>query len=379
MGDAVFEWLLDGAPGAVDAADIAQQIGIRLEAGGVPLDRFHVFVKTLHPTVVGRQFRWTRGEPIRTFELTLAMQQSAMFLASPLAELATTRTVIRRRLDAPLAESDYQVLHELRADGFTDYLCAPLVFTSGELHALTFATRAPGGFTDAHLAQLHGIARPLALVAEVWALRRVAANLLDTYVGRHSGERILRGRIIRGDLETLQAVIWCSDLRDFTALSAQLAPQATVAVLNELFDCQVPAIERHGGEVLKFIGDGLLAIFPLGEHDIAARCRDALAASTEAFAALDQRNATATPIQFGLALHVGEVAYGNIGGASRLDFTAIGSAVNVASRLEGLTRAVGRRLVISERLAAHAGIPLDDLGSFPLKGVVEPQRVFAPH
>lgn len=267
----------------------------------------------------------------------------------------------------------------MKRDGFTDYFCAPIEFLSGETHAATFATRAPGGFAEEHLAAIRRILPPLSRLAEIFALRRVAGNLLSTYVGRNSGDRVLAGRILRGDVESMHAVIWFSDLRGFTEMSARSTPRAIVDVLNELFDCQVPAIEKHGGEVLKFIGDGLLAIFPGIEDDLAARCKDALAAADEAFAALDARNArAAAPIRFGLALHAGVVAYGNIGGASRLDFTAIGPAVNLAARLEGLTSKLGRRLVLSGLLAPYAGIPLEDLGEFELKGVPEKQRVFAP-
>jgi adenylate cyclase len=270
------------------------------------------------------------------------------------------------------------VLAELKAQGYTDYLCAPLLFTNGEIHGAAFATRHPLGFSDAHLDEIRHILRPLARIAEIFALRRIATNLLSTYVGHDSGARILAGRITRGDVETLRAVIWFSDLRGFTAMSASRSPHEMIGVLNELFDCQVPAIDAHGGEVLKFIGDGLLAIFPFAnEGDVRKRCADALAAAREAFAALDARNATAdTPIQYGLALHVGEVAYGNIGGAQRLDFTAIGPAVNLAARLESLTGKLGRRIVLSSELAAHATVPLVELGAFELKGVPGAPRVF---
>jgi adenylate cyclase len=289
-----------------------------------------------------------------------------------------TRTEVRRDLSVALAPDDFGILHDLKAEGFTDYLCAPLSFLSGETHAATFVTRAPGGFTDAHLATIRRMLRPLSRVAEIFALRRVAANLLSTYVGHDCGERILKGRIMRGDVETLRAVIWFSDLRGFTSMSARLTPREIIDVLNELFECQVPAIEKHGGEVLKFIGDGLLGIFTYS-NDVTTRCHDALAAAADAFAALDARNAkSASPIRFGLALHVGEIAYGNIGGASRLDFTAIGPAVNVAARLEGLTSGLDKRVVVSAEFAANAQVDLDDLGPFELKGVPDPQHVFTP-
>jgi adenylate cyclase len=375
--DALFDWLVDGAPGAAQPIDIVERLARDLNTAGVPLDRVYVFVTTLHPTVLGRQFRWTKGEPLETRELTLAIQQSPAFAGSPLILVTKQRQEVHRPLEGALAKDDFGVLHDLKAQGFTGYLCAPLPFVSGETHAATFVTRTPGGFTDEHLATIRRIVRPLSRLAEIVALQRVASNLLSTYVGRNSGDRILSGRIMRGDIETLRAVIWFSDLRGFTSLSARLPPRAIIDLLNELFDCQVPAIEKHGGEVLKFIGDGLLGIFPL-DKDVDTRAADALAAANDAYAALDARNAgAAEPLRFGLALHVGEIAYGNIGGASRLDFTAIGPAVNVAARLEGLTGKLDRRVVVSSELAGHLHVPLEDLGAFELKGVPTPQHVFA--
>lgn len=381
MSEKLFEWLLDGVPGAKQAADVAERIGVDLVESGVPVNRLTVWVTTLHPTIVGRQFRWRPGGPATVADLTIPAQSSAAFQSSPVAVMTREKREIRQRIDDSLAPDKYPILHELRAEGFTDYLCAPLFFTSGEVHGVSFATRASGGFTDAHLDAMRHILRPLARIAEIFALRRVATNLLSTYVGHDSGARILSGRITRGDVETLRAVIWFSDLRGFTEMSSRCTPREIIEVLNQLFDCQVPAIEKHGGEVLKFIGDGLLAIFALdaasGALAVAARCADALAAAADSFAALDERNAReSSPIRFGLALHVGEIAYGNVGGSARLDFTAIGPAVNLAARLEGLTGKLDRRVVLSSDLAAHAKVPLVSLGEFELKGVPGKSSVF---
>ncbi len=385
--DELYEWLVDGAPGATQSTDIVERVATDLSRAGVPLERFFVFVTTLHPTVLGRQFRWAVGEPLKTLELTYEIQQSAAFSHSPIVRVVTTREEVRRKLDAPIDEADFGILHDLQREGCTDYLCAPLPFVSGETHAVTFVTRAPGGFTAAHMATIHRILRPLSRLAEIYALRRVAGNLLSTYVGHNSGERILGGHIMKGDIEVVRAVIWFSDLRGFTEMSSRMTPRTIIDTLNELFECQVPAIEKRGGEVLKFIGDGLLGIFPIGAaaDSTRARCEDALAASRDAFDALDERNTLSTrkpsplpQLQFGLALHVGDFAYGNIGGASRLDFTAIGPAVNLAARLEGLTGKLNRRLVVSEDFAKVAAGSFDDLGAFDLKGVPEKQHVFTP-
>lgn len=376
----LFDWLVDGAPGADTAPQVIERLAYELRAAGLGVERLGVFVKTLHPTVIGRAFWWEVDKPLKIVELTLAVQQSAMVQNSPVTTVSASKIELRRRLTEPLAAADFPVLHELRARGFTDFVCFPIVFLRGQTHAITFATAKLGGFSDVEVDLLRHVVRPLARVTEIFALHVTAANLLDTYVGRKSGERILAGRIFKGDIETIGAVVWFSDLRGFTESTARQTPRETIDMLNALFECQVPAIEKRGGEVLKFIGDGLLAIFPVAAGDAAvAAAAAALAAADDSFAALAAHNAVvARPIQFGLALHIGEIAYGNIGGASRLDFTAIGRAVNIAARLEALTGKLGRRMVVSADFAQLTARPLVDLGEFELKGVPGPQHVFTP-
>ncbi len=376
---ALFEWLLDGAPGASTSPEIVERLAVEARAGGIPLDRVAVFVSTLHPNIFGRAFYWRPDAPVHVADLSVEQQYAPDVQQSPIGEVWRTQREFRRRLQS-LVATDYTILHELIAEGFTDFVAFPLRFTSGQTHAITFATLHPGGFADDQLATLRQLMRPLARVAEIYALRRVATNLLDTYVGHNAGDRILAGRISRGDIETIHAALWFSDLRGFTQITTTQTPRETIDMLNELFECQVPAINAAGGEVLKFIGDGLLAIFPIADPAAApTRCLAALEAVDAAFAALARRNlAAAQPIHFGVGLHVGEVAYGNIGGADRLDFTAIGAAVNLAARLEGLTSRLGRSLVTSADFAAHlaASGRLAVLGEFELKGLQGPQRVF---
>jgi len=220
-------------------------------------------------------------------------------------------------------------------------------------------------------------------VAEIRALRRTAGNLLNTYVGRSAGERILAGKIRRGFLETIHAAIWLSDMRGFTALSERLPPRDLVDLLNRYFDCQVPPILAHGGEVLKFMGDGLLAIFPLSSDggDAGEVCRRALASAREAKALIDALDAPAgveggDAIRFGLALHAGQVMYGNIGGGDRLDFTCIGPAVNLAARLEKVAAGLGRSIVASAEFAGHVPDEFTPLGEFAVAGFAAPQMVF---
>jgi adenylate cyclase len=373
--DALVDWLIDGAPGATTAPEVVGRVGSELRAADVPLDRLLGYVTTLHPSVAGRFFEWSADKPVQVGELPHGIFESERWKNSPLAKAILGRTEHRARLTMEAQRRVYPVLEELWGQGFTDYLAHPMLFTSGQAHVVTFASKAADGFSEADLASLRRIIRPLARIAEILAQRRVATTLLDTYVGRKTGDRILAGRIRRGDYETLRAVIWFSDLRGFTELSTRATTPEVIETLNRVFDCQVPSIEKHGGEVLKFMGDGLLAIFPFGDADEPAAVADrALEAAHQALAAV----VALAPLRIGLALHVGELAYGNIGGEHRLDFTAIGPAVNLTSRLEGLTSKLGKPLVISEELARLTTRASDELGTFELKGIPSPARVFAP-
>jgi len=376
----LFDWLLDGAQSAPTAVDVVERVGRDLHAAGVPVERLMAFVLTLHPNVAGRSFRWEAGKPVKVGELSTQARLATVGDKNPVGEVAATKHECRIRLVPFPKDCPFGVAKDLASDGFTDYVCMPMMFHDGETHAVSFATKHPGGFSDEHLSALRRIMRPLSRIGEGLAVRRTASNVLAVYTGKRTSEHIMAGRIHRGDVDMIRAAIWFSDLRGFTELSGRIEPHETIALLNELFDCQVPAIDAHGGEVLKFIGDGLLAIFPISsEAEIATQCAAALSAAREAFVALDARNAKASrEIRFGLALHVGEIAYGNIGGATRLDFTAIGPAVNLAARLEGLTGKLGKRLVVSEAFAEHVpGGAFAPVGTFELKGIAGAQQVFA--
>lgn len=267
---------------------------------------------------------------------------------------------------------DYPVLHDLRDEGVTDYVVAPLHFSGGEVHFSSWATRQPGGFTDAEIEAIQSLIAPLARVAEIRAWYRVAGNLLTTYVGKDAGERVLAGHIRRGDTEAIHAAIWLSDMRGFTTLADTLPPQDLVDLLNRYFDCQVPAIVEHGGEVLKYMGDGLLAIFPVG----AAALKAGRAARNQ-IAALGASDGNGSGLRFGLALHVGDVLFGNIGSGNRLDFTCIGPAVNLAARLEKLAGRLGRTILASEDFVDHCGDDgLQPIGRFAVAGFAAEQMVY---
>jgi adenylate cyclase len=380
---AVAGWLIDGARSAMDSAAVLGQLCERLVAGGLPLARVGVFVRTLHPQLLGRSFVWQPGAEVQTNLAPAEFVLSAQYLESPIARVYDTRQALRRHLADPQCPMDFSILTKFRAEGMTDYVATPLFFTDGAVHGATWTTRRAGGFTNDDIAAIETIVAPLARVAEVRALHRIAANLLDTYVGHHAGERILAGKIHRGDTERIQAAIWLSDMRGFTARADRMAPESLIALLNAYFDCQVPAIISQGGEVLKFMGDGLLAIFgiPAGGDQAGATCARALTAAREAGERIADLGGAegdpgAEPVKFGLALHLGEVLYGNIGGASRLDFTCIGPAVNLAARLEKLASRLGRSIVASEYFAGHCTDDLVAIGDFALPGFAEPHSVF---
>jgi adenylate cyclase len=381
--ESIIQWLVNGAPGAAGPAKVVERLCNDLVELGIPIDRSAAFVRTLHPHVMGRAFVWRPGVPVTVREAPFRMINTPTYQNSPVHHTCMSGVPFRSHPQLEPVPRRFPMLDELASEGVTDYYVSPLRFLSGQVHAISFATKIDGGFTESQIAAFERITPPLARLAEILALTRTAVNLLDTYVGHNAGERIIQGRIARGDTDTIKAILWFSDLRGFTELASRIAPATLIGVLNDLFDCQVPAIDKHGGEVLKFMGDGLLAIFPIEgskktTEEIAA---EAFAAADESFAALVALNKERTAradeaIKFGLALHIGEVAYGNIGGANRLDFTCIGPAVNLAARLEGLTGRLGKPVVVSGELAALAKRELVRVGAFELKGVPGVAEVF---
>ena len=379
---AVADWLIDGARSAVMPHEVLEGLCDRLVGCGIPLWRAGVFVRTLDPHVTGRRFLWRLGKGVETSELLYEDLQTPQFQNSPVAHVYASRAALRQRFAADDDARRFPLYRELRAEGATDYLASPLIFTDGTIHVATWATQHPDGFSAQQIAGIEAIVAPLARVAEIRALRRTASNLLNTYVGRNTGERILSGQIRRGHTESIHAAIWLSDMRGFTALADRLPPQTLTDLLNRYFDCQVPAIVEHGGEVLKFIGDGLLAIFPVAENRANAQavCHNTLAAACAAQTSIAELGSAGIEgveaVRFGLALHLGDVLYGNIGGGNRLDFTCIGPAVNLAARLEKLTGRLGRSILASDAFARHCCPPLSALGEFTLPGFNLAHRVY---
>ena len=373
----VVDWLLAGARPATRPHQVLRLFCERLVACGMRLDRLALFVQPLHPNVAARGFYWRRGAAeIEVNEEDHSFIGTEEQLSSPIYRVRTSRREIRRRLEDAAAPLDFPVLDELRSQGVTDYLIMPLEFVSGEVHGLSVATRSAGGFTDAELAAFKRVLPAFTRLVEVFGLTHKAANILDAYLGSHAGEQVLQGRIRRGDAERIHAVIWFCDLRDSTPLADALGPEAFLALLNEYFECVLGPVLERGGQVLRFIGDAALAIFPVG-GDPAEAATSAVDAAREALARMaalneQRRGAGAPELAFGIGLHLGDVLYGNIGTRTRIEFTVIGAAANEAARIEALCKTLGAPLVVSDAVARHTRHAWRPLGRHPLRGVEKP-------
>jgi len=380
----VRDWLLREGPGFGSITELAAALCGRLVADGLPLARVTMHIGTLHPLYLGTGVRWYRThDTIDEMLVTHQVRQSTFYTLSPMRAVFEQGETVRIRIPAVATEGEYPILADLRGEGMTDYLALPLPSTIGRRNGATFATDRPGGFSEADLARIDGMLPALALVFEMLAMRRIGTNLMNVYLGRQAGARVLDGQILRGHGETMRAVILQADLRSFTRLSDTLPGADVIAALNAYFERMVTPVHARGGEVLKFIGDGLLAIFPVRDDGTAAAaCAAALDATQEGLRAMDRLNADraalgAPELEAVVALHFGDVIFGNIGAEDRLDFTVIGPAVNVASRLEKLTRPLDRRVLASgDFAAAAADRPLVSLGFHPIRGLREPLEVF---
>ena len=352
------------------------ELARRLRAHRLPLYRAAVFVRTLHPNVLGRGFIWHETtDKVEVNEAAYDFLQSDQYLQSPIRTIFTEHGEVRRRLSERHCPIDFPVLEDFRKEGVTDFLGLPLAFLNGEVHAATFATRRSGGFDEAEVAALREVASPLARIAEIYAHLRKSRNILEAYLGAHAGAKVLEGHIRRGDGEDLRAVLWFCDLRDSTALADSMSRAEFLALLNDFFESVLgPVLERRG-EVLRFIGDAALAIFPVGD-DAGAACRQAVDAAREAIARMQAANARRPrALEFGIGLHLGDVLYGNIGTPSRIEFTVIGAAANEAARIEALCKELRAPLLLSRPVAEH--VPgCRSLGAHRLRGVGAPVELF---
>jgi adenylate cyclase len=381
IGQAVSDWLLGEARAAPSTAALFDELCWRLVGTSIPLWRATIMLPTLHPQARAYGHRWWRERGV-TEELRVrhGADKTDDYRASPIRHLIEHGGTVRYRLEDEGSIRDFPLLQSLRRAGGTDYFAAPLSFFNGRYQASTWTTNRAGGFKDEQLDAVRRVLPVFSTVSEGMAMRRLAGTLLDIYLGPTIGQRILRGEVRRGHGERLRAILMATDLRGFTSLSDRLAPDALIRLLDGYFDAVAGTIGAYGGEVLKFVGDGVLAIFPItgSEQTIAA---SALAAAESILQGLSERNearaAAGEPIiRLGIGLHIGEVFYGNVDAATRLDFTANGPAVNLVCRLEALTKRFEPPLLLSSDFARLCDRPLQSLGFQPVKGLGVPEEVF---
>jgi len=394
-------WLTQAGLAGTSETDIVSSFCDRCVAAGLPLARTLVFVDTLHPVHEGRLFRWGYGpteapllEYGRTSPDALAasgsephdVEMAERWRNTPHYQMVQTGdSFLRRRLNAT-AKDEFAVLSDFLAAGMTDYVAIISRFAPegviGEMDGVysSWATRAPDGFSDGQIAALQRLAPYLALAIKSVSLARMTGTLMQTYLGRDAGQRVLGGRIVRGIAERIDAVVWFSDLRGFTRIT-DTAPEHAIPLLNDYSDAIVSAIHEHDGDVLKLIGDGTLAIFTAEDRTHA--CGAALSAAIAARERVDELNrrraVDGKPItDMYLGLHVGEVFYGNVGSRERLDFTVIGPAVNEASRIAAMCRSVDQPVLMSSAFADVGDIKrrLISVGRYALRGVAHPQELF---
>jgi adenylate cyclase len=379
----VAHWLINGTQDERFIDNIFAEMCVRLQRAGIPVKRASLHVLINHPQWLGARMMWADG--MREAEIVRIdhdVRGRSEYIDSPANEIHDGANEVRENLERdPALGRKHAVYDEMRAKGLTDYVAWPIYHTLGKRHFVTFATDRRGGFDDAHLAGLFNVLPALALVSEIRVKNRLARTLLETYVGSHAGELILAGAMTRGSGTTVRAAILICDLRDFTRISDNWPRDDVIDLLNGYFYAMSEPIARHGGEILKFIGDGLLAIFPLSQPSACANLLRAVAEARQAVVALNEKNSETgrETLNYGIGVHVGDVMYGNIGSRTRLDFTVIGPAVNMASRLEALTKELGRPVLLSRAFAdlVEGEFDLERVGEYPVRGFNDKIELFA--
>lgn len=376
---AVRDWLLGEAYEISDPNVIIEGLCLKLRDAGVPIEQATSAVELRHAERAANSRIWELGSPARE-EIYTHDRGSEATGKRPLAEAHRLNEWIFTWLpDTP--NETYDIVPPLRAAGFTHHIAVPVVLPNGMRNGFTFATRNPNGFSDQDVAVLRSIFPTLAALQEILATRRVMREVMRMYVGEEPHIRILSGDVRRGEVLRIRAAILFADMRDFTRLTSSLSEEAATALVNDYYDCIVPPIDERGGEVLKFMGDGILAIFRAGKDEEIESCMRAFAAACAGLLSVARHNDQYGAISFdvGIGLHFGNAAYGNVGSCARLDYTVIGRDVNLAARIADLCRKLNQSLLLSKPFQAYLSEhEVRDLGPFSLKGINETQTLFAP-
>jgi adenylate cyclase len=355
----------------------------------MPLARAQVTFSVLHPLYRAMGFTWRRSEGLKVegYRHVMFTNDADRFMKSPYYVLVSNRLEYLRRLIEDGEATEFPILDDLRKEGITDYLAYFHAFEQQRSQGImgSWASDRDGGFTDGDIAALLRIQNHLAVATKMAVLRKLASNMLTTYVGASAGQRVLSGQIKRGDGETVRAALVMADMRQSTVLAERLGRQGYIDTLNAFFDATAQPMVAEGGEILSFVGDGFLAIFPCERNKAAseAACKIALQAAQKAVRAMvgvneRRRSANQCEIGFGVGLHVGNVMFGNVGLKDRLTFSAFGAAVNEVQRLESLTKKHPTRIVASDTFVEYCGGRWVALGTEQLRGIEAGVAIFAP-
>ncbi|MGY5805551.1 adenylate/guanylate cyclase domain-containing protein [Rhizobium sp. LEGMi12c] len=369
----LIEWLTGDECHALDEAGLVAGLGRRLQAVGLPVDRLTLHLTTLHPEFIGRTFAWAPGEPVeihdREHGSRLALANTPLMKAQEMRE-----PLIVGPGESP--HGRWQHIDIFSGRRLVQLIVAPLCNADGPISSAVFATRRPGGFTSSEQDLIERILPALRNTCELRVLRQCELSLLDTYIGPMTASRILAGHIRRGEIESMEAALLLCDLRGFTELSNRLPGETVLGLLNAYFDKVVPAITHEGGEVLKFMGDAVLAFFP--GIDATGACNAALTAAKTILGEIGGFEYDGIHVKAGIALHYGEVSYGNVGSGNRLDFTLIGPDVNIVSRIQNVCSESGKALLMSGPFQQKADITdAISIGRRQLKGFAKAMELFA--
>lgn len=401
-------WLLQETLSDPDIVELFGTLCQRLHAIGLPLERAALSWPTLHPLFQAEQIYWHLGEGAELFQYRHDAKSTGAFESSPFNHvLVHDLDQMRRRLDGPEALVDFPVLQELVSEGFTDYLMTATRFSIAEVKGFrggksgimaSWSTRRPGGFTDTDLEALARVQRVFAVACHSAIQKRVMVNLAEAYLGATAAARALSGEVRRGDGERIRAIIWHSDLRRSTRLSNEMAPEAYLDLLRSYYDCTAQSVIDEGGEILEFIGDAVLAIFPvrgdtggpeaaraaMRAMELALDRREAWLAAREAAAGSDAAAGGVADgmdgqkmLNFSISMTIGEVMFGNIGVPTRLTFSAIGPAVNKVARLDELSKKLGRAVLATKELAQVDPDRWVSIGPQRLRDFDQPIELFA--
>ena len=386
------DWLVDVALGDIDLEALFLEFCNRILDAGIHLTRGHLATRSLHPMYVAGTVTWEREDMPDVVRIPPEGDDSEGWKQSPLFALLHSRGFeARHRLITGDEWREFPVLVDLRERGATDYYAQIVIFGSPEQAwarqdgcIFSWATDHLAGFSDDQIAALRWLGTRFGIIAKLDRREQTAINVVTTYLGAEAGRRVLDGQIKLGDGEIIPAVIWYSDMRRSTALADSLPRETFLGILNNYFNCTAGAVLDHGGEVLQFIGDAVLAIFHVDGIDDRARAASiALAAARDAEKRLAEINAKRMEsgeqsLDFGLALHLGELMFGNIGVPERVDFSVIGPTVNEVARLENLTKELKRRILVSKPFADLLALNWENLGSHRVQGVKQAMTVYAP-